>query len=118
MDYNGDGITPDDCNYDGVPNYLDSEQCELFIPEGFSPNGDGVNDLLVLEGLKGGTAVKVQFFNRYGSLVYQSENYANDWDGKSTEGAFTGDLPAGTYYYIITVDGMSKENVGFITLWR
>jgi gliding motility-associated-like protein len=118
LDYNGDGITPDDCNYDGIPNYLDSEQCELFIPEGFSPNGDGVNDLLVLEGLKGGTSVNVQFFNRYGSLVYQSENYANDWDGKSTEGAFTGDLPAGTYYYIITVEGVSKENVGFITLWR
>ena len=118
LDYNGDGITPDDCNYDGIPNYLDSEQCELFIPEGFSPNGDGVNDLLVLEGLKGGTVVKVQFFNRYGSLVYQSDNYENDWDGKSTEGAFTGDLPAGTYYYIITVNGVSKENVGFITLWR
>ncbi|MEZ4798272.1 MAG: MopE-related protein [Flavobacteriales bacterium] len=118
FDYNGDGITPDDCDYDGIPNYLDADQCQLFIPEGFSPNGDNENDVLVIEGLKGGTNISIQVFNRYGALVYQNSSYKNDWDGKSTEGSFTGDLPVGTYYYIVTVEGESSEHVGYITLWR
>jgi gliding motility-associated-like protein len=118
LDYNGDGIMPDDCDYDGLPNYLDADQCELFIPEGFSPNNDNNNDLFVIEGLKGGTTINIQIFNRWGALVYESTNYQNDWNGQANQGSASGDLPAGTYFYIITVDGISKENVGYITLWR
>ncbi|MFM1998474.1 MAG: hypothetical protein RL204_421, partial [Bacteroidota bacterium] len=118
LDYNGDGIMPDDCDYDGVPNYLDADQCELFIPEGFSPNNDNNNDLFVLEGLKGGTTINLQIFNRWGALVYASSNYQNDWNGQANQGSASGDLPSGTYFYIITVDGIAKENVGYITLWR
>jgi gliding motility-associated-like protein len=118
LDYNGDGIMPDDCDYDGQPNYLDTDQCELFIPEGFSPNNDNNNDLFVLEGLKGGTTINLQIFNRWGSLVYASSNYQNDWNGQANQGSASGDLPSGTYFYIITVDGIAKENVGYITLWR
>jgi gliding motility-associated-like protein len=118
LDYNGDGIMPDDCDYDGLPNYLDADQCELFIPEGFSPNNDNNNDLFVIEGLKGGTIINIQIFNRWGALVYESTNYQNDWNGQANQGSASGDLPSGTYFYIITVDGISKENVGYITLWR
>ena len=109
---------PDDCDYDGLPNYIDADQCELFIPEGFSPNNDNNNDLFVIEGLKGGTTIKIQIFNRWGALVYASTNYQNDWNGQANQGSASGDMPSGTYFYIITVDGIAKENVGYITLWR
>jgi gliding motility-associated-like protein len=109
-DYNGDGNAPDDCDYDGTPDYLDADQCNFFIPEGFSPNNDGVNDVLVLEGYKSGTVIKLQIFNRWGSEVFSSDNYQNDWNGD--------DLPSGTYYYILSAEGLIEEKVGYITLWR
>ncbi len=117
-DYDGDGIGPDDCDNDGLFNYLDADQCELFVPEGISANGDGVNDLLVIEGVKSGVVVNLQIFNRWGALVYSSANYANDWDGRGTEGPFAGDLPAGTYFYTIKLSDSTEEQVGYITLWR
>jgi gliding motility-associated-like protein len=117
-DYDGDGIGPDDCDNDGTPNYLDADACGLFVPEGISPNGDGINDLLVIEGVKSGVVVNLQIFNRWGALVYSSSNYADDWDGRGTEGPFAGDLPAGTYFYTIKLSDATEEQVGYITLWR
>ena len=117
-DYDGDGIGPDDCDNDGLFNYLDADQCQLFVPEGISPNGDGVNDILVIEGVKSGVVVNLQIFNRWGALVYSSSNYENDWDGRGTEGPFAGDLPAGTYFYTIKLSDSTEEQVGYITLWR
>jgi gliding motility-associated-like protein len=117
-DYDGDGIGPDDCDNDGLFNYIDADQCGLFVPEGISPNGDGINDFLVLEGVKSGVVVNLQIFNRWGALVYSSSNYSDDWDGRGTEGPFAGDLPAGTYFYTIKLSDATEEQVGYITLWR
>jgi hypothetical protein len=50
--------------------------------------------------------------------VYSSPNYADDWDGRGTEGPFAGDLPAGTYFYTIKLSDATEEQVGYITLWR
>lgn len=103
-----------DNNCDG--NINEGITCEIFVPEGISPNGDGINDVFVIDGASEEEVIELNIFNRWGALVYASNNYKNDWDGRSSEGAFTGDLPAGTYYYIIKVDG--EEKVGYITLWR
>ncbi|WP_460982503.1 T9SS type B sorting domain-containing protein [Spirosoma fluminis] len=93
----------------------------VFIPEGFSPNGDGLNDVFVIQGVPVGTSVQVQIYNRMGHLVYQTMNYKNDWDGTSNVGSVVSNakqgLPDGTYYYQIRLsDG--REFVRFMTLAR
>ncbi len=71
----------------------------MFIPEGFSPNGDGVHDKFKIA-LKCGITGKLDIFNRWGERVYHSSNYNNEWDGTSNYGAFMGkSLPEGTYFY-------------------
>lgn len=62
---------------------------QALIYNAFSPNGDGLNEVLDF-GLEGWG---VEVYNRWGRLVYESSDYKNDWRG--------GDLPAGTYYYTL-----------------
>ncbi|MFM7721526.1 MAG: MopE-related protein, partial [Bacteroidota bacterium] len=109
-DYNLDGNSPDDCDYDGIPNYLDADACQLFIPEGFSPNGDGTNDTFIIENYPPGSTIKIQIFNRWGDEVFASDNYLNDWTGD--------DLPVGTYFYIIQFSTEEQGSAGYLTLWR
>ncbi|WP_207532868.1 Ig-like domain-containing protein [Desertivirga arenae] len=89
----------------------------LFIPQGFSPNNDGTNDLFVIRNANN-RKIAMQIFNRWGNRVYQSNDYQNDWNGRCTEGIYLGqDLPPGTYFYIIVLDGTEKFT-GSITLNR
>ena len=93
----------------------------VFIPEGFSPNGDGINDRFVIQRVPDGLTVQLDVYNRWGHLVYQNTNYKNDWDGTANQrvsvtGAREG-LPDGTYYYQIRLsDG--REYVRFLTVAR
>lgn len=91
----------------------------VFIPEGFSPNGDGINDRFVLRQVPAGTTVQLAVYNRWGQVVYQQNDYKNDWDGTANVGiGATGQgLPDGTYFYRIQLsDG--REFVRFLTLAR
>jgi gliding motility-associated-like protein len=110
IDFNLDGIAPDDCDFDGVPNYLDVDPCNLFIPEGFSPNGDGTNDFFEIENVPANLTYSLEIFNIWGDKVYQSENYKNDWDGEN--------LPTGTYYYVVKFSETLSDKSGYLTLWR
>jgi len=86
---------------------------ELTIYNGFSPNGDNINDLFIVEGLEDTVEDKIAIFNRWGNLVFSSTNYQNDWDGR-----WNGeDLPDGTYFYVID-DGDGNEHHGYIQLQR
>ncbi len=114
-DFNGDGLTGDDCDGDGIPNVLDADDCEIFIPEGFSPNSDGVNDFFQLQQLPYGSVVDLEVYNRWGGLVYQSDNYLNDWNGTNIDG---NDLPAGSYIYVVRIANKSLEYTNNLTLWR
>lgn len=90
----------------------------LFIPEGFSPNGDGVNDFFVINGIDNYT-VSISIYNRWGNLVYSSKNYKNDWDGLSNSGLLIGSkLPDGTYFYVINLNNGDKARIGNITINR
>lgn len=85
----------------------------LFIPEGFSPNGDLVNDKFLIKNTKGLT-VDLKVFNRYGAVVFTSDDYQNDWDGRSTTGQ---NLPDGTYFYIVKLsDG--RKITHYLTISR
>jgi len=91
------------------------------IPNAFSPNGDGKDDVFVIPNLPEGSAIYI--YNNWGSLVYQSENYQNNWDGRCYECIFKGDgLPTSTYYYVLEINSteslMPKKHTGFVYLSR
>ncbi len=73
------------------------------ISQGLSPNGDGFNDTLDLTFLKDRSWInKLQIFNRLGTLVFEQNNYTNEWRGQTNDGE---DLPTGTYFYVIDLAG-------------
>lgn len=125
-DSDGDGYSDKeeglgDCDNDEVPDYLDTDVCyeEYPLSKGFSPNGDGINDLYVIPWLNQFTQVSVEIFNRWGNVVYEADKYVNDWDGKSNAGFSIGDeLPVGTYYYIIIIKDTKQTLKGYIYLNR
>jgi gliding motility-associated-like protein len=91
---------------------------EFFIPEGFSPNGDGINDLFVISGTNG-KRVAIEIYNRWGTKVYANTDYQNDWDGTSNVSMSLGNnLTESTYYYIIIVEGENQPRKGYLTLWK
>jgi gliding motility-associated-like protein len=86
--------------------------------EAFTPNGDGVNDLwLITNGTSCVTKLTAQVFNRYGSKVFESNDYKNNWSG-TYEGK---PLPDGTYYYAIRfylINGKLVQLKGNLTILR
>ncbi|MFC4635373.1 choice-of-anchor L domain-containing protein [Dokdonia ponticola] len=74
------------------------------ISQGISPDDTpGFNDTLDLEFLAARTGIDVlQIYNRLGALVYEQNNYVNQWRGQTDDG---NDLPTGTYFYVINLEG-------------
>lgn len=91
---------------------------ELKVPEIISPNGDGKNDVLIIDGIHYFPGNMLQIFNRLGHVVYEQRDYNNDWGGYSNRGALFGDkpLPAGTYYYTLIYNEGKNRQAGFIYL--
>jgi gliding motility-associated-like protein len=94
--------------------------CNVYVPNAFSPNEDGVND--VLEAQVGCTVTEfdLKIFNRWGQLVFASVNEETGWDGTSK-----GQLaPSSTYVYVLKiaydVEGAAKSEVitGEVSLLR
>ena len=103
---------------DGVRLVFNTE----LIPSGFSPNGDGENDLFLIPGLIETPQFTMEVFDRWGNSVYQYMNRGSLnpdwWDGRST-GNMTlskGQLvPAGTYFYLIEYnDGNKSPDKGWV----
>jgi gliding motility-associated-like protein len=84
--------------------------------EGISPNGDGINDLLIFKGLENYPGSKLVIFTRSGEKVYENNNYLNDWDGKFVNKISNSriTLLSGTYYYILELGGTKRTLKGFI----
>jgi gliding motility-associated-like protein len=91
----------------------------LVVPQGFSPNGDGVNDHYVIPDLEKFTKVSFEVFNRWGNVVYKQTKYENNWDGTSNVGFAIGkELPTGTYFYVVIIHDIDKTYTGYIYLNR
>ena len=88
---------------------------DCFIPNLVTPNGDGENDMFVIPCAVGWPGSSLVVFNRWGSKVFESKNYENDWDG-----AHDGQpLPAGTYFYRLTLnDGQGSVRQGYVVVMR
>jgi len=89
---------------------------EIKIPNGFSPNGDGVNDTWIIDNLEQFPDNEVEIYNRWGELLFRSEGYKTPFDGK-----YKGkDLPVGTYYYVLKLNhpAYPEPYTGPLTIFR
>ncbi|MBE8723663.1 gliding motility-associated C-terminal domain-containing protein [Flavobacterium hungaricum] len=94
-------VTLKDCN---APEY------PFFIPDGFSPNGDGVNDVFIIPDIDFlYPDYTIEIFNRYGNGMYKGGKDKPGWDGINYEskGISSGIAPNGVYFYIIQ---FNKDN--------
>ena len=93
---------------------------DFFIPEGFSPNGDGINDVFFIRGIQIYTNNTFTIFNRWGNKVYDTNNYQNTWAGNATTGVRIGgdELPVGTYFYVLDLNDGTPVYKGTIYLNR
>jgi gliding motility-associated-like protein len=78
-----------------------------------TPNGDGLNDKFVIKNLDQYPNNKLQVFDRTGKLLYETQNYANNWDGTVKGQLLTKD----TYLYILSINGQIVKK-GTISLIR
>jgi len=91
---------------------LPIEEIKLTIPNVFTPNGDGTNELFVIKELEKYISTELVVFNRWGRKVYEKNNYDSKWGGDG--------LSDGVYFYILRCKGYFKDDVfkGSVTIIR
>ncbi|MEO5907373.1 MAG: gliding motility-associated C-terminal domain-containing protein, partial [Saprospiraceae bacterium] len=89
---------------------------DCFVPTLFTPNGDGVNDELIVPCLETERFPENELivFNEWGDVVYKASPYLNDWRGESSGNP----LPVGTYFYIMDFGDGSQPKHTFLVLER
>lgn len=103
--------TGDEC-IDSVTMQVVIGEAQLEIPNVFTPNGDGINEIFEITDLEKYISNELKVFSRYGKRVYSQENYQGDWDG--------GGLSQGVYFYVLTLEGYFGTEVkqGSLTIFR
>lgn len=82
---------------------------KVIVPNAFSPNGDGINDVWKIQAIDAYPKSEVIIFNRYGQVITKRKGAAKPWDG-----TYQGEpVPVGTYYYVIDL----HEGQGKLTGW-
>ncbi|MFC4218524.1 gliding motility-associated C-terminal domain-containing protein [Flagellimonas marina] len=87
-----------------------------------SPNGDGTNDFLVIDGMEESPNNSLIIYNRLGQKVFEKVNYVNEFYGVANAGSLYLNqemgLPEGVYYYLATLNDLGLEYTGFLFLDR
>lgn len=113
-------ISPYGCEYTDSMELIQNCQLRLFIPTGFTPNGDGLNDeFTIMGGLI--TDFSMLVMDRWGKEMFQTNNINNSWNGTVKGGQ---PAPTGVYTYVIKYRGLigteekADQRAGTITLIR
>lgn len=130
-DLNMDGdFSNDDTDFDGNPEYLDyGRECDIFIPDAFSPNNDNVHDYFQIYCIDHYPNARLAVFDQSGKLVYTKEHYGNVtfwgaadrawWNGKAERTSAAGKdgkVPAGTYFYWLELgNGEIRKSFVFVS---
>ncbi|MEI6138317.1 MAG: gliding motility-associated C-terminal domain-containing protein [Mariniphaga sp.] len=95
---------------------IDVDDAPIAIPQGFSPNGDGLNDLLVFKGLENYPGSELIVFTKDGKVIFKGGNYQNDWSGKYSTGGSQSQtlINHGVYYYSLKMGLTNRIIKGFI----
>lgn len=95
-----------------IVNFTKEISCDL--PNIITPNGDGINDAFIVSclGRKEWGSVDFLLFDQWGNEVYRSQDYKNDFEGKSGEKI----LEADTYYYIVKPSKSQERITGFLII--
>jgi gliding motility-associated-like protein len=100
-----------------IVNVVDNcDQGDIFIPNSFSPNGSGQNDVFGIAG-QGITSFKIIIYDRWGELLFTSEDINQSWDGTVKGKVVKDDV----YIYMITYslnDGVEKQRMGRVTVYH
>ncbi|WPU95473.1 gliding motility-associated C-terminal domain-containing protein [Mucilaginibacter sabulilitoris] len=111
-------LNQQDCILDEIDVNVTQDKCEpVVFPNAFTPNGDGINDLFRPNQESNPLNFKLYIYNRWGSLMFQSQSIYNGWDGTEKGNQ----VPFGVYYWIATYnmpDGKSARQNGTVTLIR
>jgi gliding motility-associated-like protein len=100
-------VTTENNGYISESNYVNCVQPEpptIVIPNVFTPNSDGRNDLFVIRNLTLYSHRPLTISNRWGKVVYQSSQYNNDWDGSN--------VPDGVYFGVVEIN-INNQIVSF-----
>ncbi|NHM06211.1 T9SS type B sorting domain-containing protein [Flavobacterium sp. CYK-4] len=123
--YYGSYLTAAGCeSVTRLPVTVDLDNCEdIMIPDGFSPNGDGVNDAFVIKNLaEKYPRFTLEIYNRYGNVLYKGDINTPNWDGTNSEGGVKiggKNVPVGVYFYIVEFnDGTRDPKQGRLYLSR
>ncbi len=84
------------------------------IPNTFTPNNDGINDVWTIQYLDSYKDATVDVYSRNGEKVFSSVGYSIPWDGKYNGN----DLPSGVYYYIVNPKHGQKILSGYVTILK
>ena len=88
--------------------------CSLRVPNVFTPNADGINDVLFVECAQ--TTYTFTVFNRWGEKVFSSDQPTSQgWDGRTFDGQI---VPAGVYYYALDPESTGEPLRGYVQLLR
>ena len=103
---------------------VDLTKCpDILIPDGFSPNDDGINDFFVIRNLPElYPNYKIEIYNRYGNILYKGDRNTQNWDGTSSQGGVKiggNVVPTGVYFFILEFnDGTRNPIQGRLYLSR
>ncbi len=105
------------CDSGIVTTTIPLESGNLIVYSGFTPNGDGINDVWQIDGIEQyDNPVAVIIFNRWGDIIWQTDNYDNQKNVFRGEGQNGETIPDGTYFYVVK-SGETKQK-GFLELLR
>ncbi len=95
---------------------IKTNDCPPWIPEGFSPNNDGINDFFEISGLLDiYPNHEILIYTRKGNLIFIGNNQTGFWNGKANTGLlYEGSMPTGVYYYVLNLNHPDYE---IITGW-
>lgn len=97
---------------------LSSDTAWLEMPNVFTPNRDGSNDLFIPVQYNGIVSAKIVIFNRWGQQIFNSEQLMQGWNGRTTTGI---EVPSGTYFWIVNYIDIEENKAtlkGAVSLLR
>lgn len=101
-------------NRDSI-NILVEDRYIIIVPNVLTPDGNGKNDTWYIQNIENYPEAEVTVFSRWGSIVYQTRGYENNWNGTNSKRDI---LPDGAYYYVIKIPGTNTVYKGTVTILR